>query len=290
MDLSRINARTLAQLANMQSGRSVPSAPTRTSMVAGHALDLGESGAPSWPHPITIPFSGTGTWTMPASDWMDVRGHIFAYVLVYIDFVSGSGPIVVKLQGCVTPYQGSDSTAWVDLDTTSSISSASTQVLKVTRLSTNMLTGYLRVVVTASGGATVTIRGEALLKQPVPFAAAEWQPSTYLSFASSGTWIQPMPRWLDCSGYLSQYAFIDFSGGTSGTNLTVYLETAVQPTADSNQWATVASSALASTSGVVLLDGRSSASTPPYGVTRLKVVASAAASGTIRCLNLLKDT
>lgn len=115
------------------------------------------------------------------------------------------------------------------------------QVLKALRTSTNAPTGVLRLKVTAvTRPVTFTLRADLLLKQQVATRTIEWVWSTFMSLATAGSWVMPVSRWFDVSGFVTAYLLCEFRASSgSGSNLSRRLQTAPCMTSDDGAWGTV---------------------------------------------------
>lgn len=245
-----------------------------------------QNGDGSWPSSTNTVLATNATWTTPASQIVDARGAAGAYAVVTLESISG-GTIDLDLEAC--PILSMDEAAWTTVVSSTGITTAGVQVLKVTRLSTQVVTGYLRLRITCTAGpSTLNFRGELLQKQVEDFESGVWLEALPVGLTGSGTWDMPLTWLVDCSRFLSCYLLLSYSG-SDGSAVTARLQTAVALSADANLWNSVATTTLAATSQ--LLDGRSTLSTPPMGLLRLRLEHSGGgtASGVLRVHYLLKE-
>ena len=239
-----------------------------------------------WPSSTNAVLATNGKWTTPASQIVDARGAAGAYAVVTLQSISG-GTIDLELQAC--PVVSMDEAAWTTVASSTGITTAGVQVLKVTRLSTQVVTGYLRVRITCTAGpSTLNFRGELLQKQVEDSESGVWLEALPVGLTGSASWDMPLTWLVDSSRFLSCYLLLSYSG-SDGSAVTARLQTAPALSADANQWNTVATTTLAATSQ--LLDGRSTLSTPPMGLLRLRLEHSGGgtANGVLRVHYLLKE-
>lgn len=273
----------LARLGVSFNGRLSEDAQLRPQGLSSGAIAPGDG---YWPSSTNAVLATSGSWTTPASQLADVRGAAGVYCIVNVESIS-AGTVDIKLQS--SPIISIDDNAWTTVASSTGITTAGVEVLTVTRLSTEVVTGYLRLRVTCtSGPSTVNFRGELLQKQVEDSESGIWLEALPVGLTGSGTWDMPLTWLLDCSRFLSCYLLLSYSG-SDGSAVTARLQTAVTVTADANQWKTVATKTLASTSQ--LLDGRSTLSTPTMGLLRLRLEHSGGgtATGLLRVHYLLKE-
>ena len=240
-----------------------------------------------WPQATNMVLTVGGTWTTPASQFLDARGAVSVFATVTILSITGGGSVTIALQSC--PERSEDDKAWKTIASVSSVSTAGPQVLKCNRLSTEIVTGYLRLRLTGAGATvTVNLRGEVLLKQIEDYESGNWIDALSITLTGSGSWTMPLSWMLNASRYLSAYVLLSYSG-TDGSNVTASLLTAPGLTTDTNLFKTVATTTLASSAQ--LLDGRSTATNPPMGVLRVKLAhaGGGTAEGVVRAQYLLKE-
>lgn len=246
----------------------------------------GDRDAAYWPESTNIVVAAAATWTTPASRYLDARGAVAAFATVTVLSISG-GAVDIALQAC--PARSEDDNAWKTIASSTGISTAGPKILKCNRLSSEVVTGWLRVRITgASGTTTLNIRGEILLKQIEAYDAGDWFEALSISLTGSTNWTMPLDWMLDGSRFLSAYVLLSYSG-SDGSNVTASLLTAPGISTDANLYKTVATTTLGTS--VQLLDGRSTLTNPPMGVLRLKLAHSGGgtADGVVRAQYLLKE-
>lgn len=231
--------------------------------------------------------SAGGTWLLPIANQPDVIRYFNACALLAVDSFSGAGTVDISLQSALTSSQ--DDNAWTTVASVTGISSTGPRVLFVGDAATNALLGVMRLkVVCNTAAVTLTLRAELLLKHEIEGLLREWLKPIVISFAGAGSSYMPADIWADCARFLHAFVLCEWTPATgSGANLTVALETAPNAAADSTSWATVNSATM--TNSAANIDGRMSNTNPTMGVLRLKYTASAALSGTLRVMLLLKE-
>ena len=196
-----------------------------------------QNGDGSWPSSTNTVLATNATWTTPASQIVDARGAAGVYAVVTLESISG-GTIDLDLEAC--PILSMDEAAWTTVASSTGITTAGVQVLKVTRLSTQVVTGYLRLRITCTAGpSTLNFRGELLQKQVEDFESGVWLEALPVGLTGSGTWDMPLTWLVDCSRFLSCYLLLSYSG-SDGSAVTARLQTAVALSADANLWNSVA--------------------------------------------------
>jgi hypothetical protein len=236
-----------------------------------------------------LTLAASASWTLPAAQWVDSRKHLNAGLLIDVQSfkTSASGTLAFYLQS--SPSLSQDNNGWTDLASVTGVSATGPQILFANFMSTNMVTGYLRLRVACSTGAVdFTIRAELLMQYAVAAELSQWLKPTLISFSAAGDLVMPADLWAPCAQYLHAWLLCDYQASFgSGSNLTVALQTAPSADADENSWLTVASATMGNTAAVIA--GPVTATNPIMGVLRLKYTASAALGGTLQVQLLLKE-
>lgn len=115
-----------------------------------------------------------------------------------------------------------------------------------------------------------------------------WLQGYYLTFSGAGDAYLTADQWLDCRNWLDAYVAIEYNG-SSGSSLTVQLQTAVAPTDSSSGWGDVTSASAAMTNNAATLIAPGTLALPPAGVLRLKFSAAGALSGSLRVVVCFKQ-
>lgn len=119
-------------------------------------------------------------------------------------------------------------------------------------------------------------------------ARVVWLEGQYLFFSGAGDAYVTADQWLDCRSWLDAFVAIEYTG-SSGSSLTVTLQTAVAPTDSATAWGDVTDASSALTNNAATLIAKGTLAVPPAGVLRLKFSAAAALSGMVRVVVCFKQ-